>query len=280
MATDTNKKYPTGYFAHNYPLVKFLLASFLAVLFTGLAICKGLTIFNENHWPLESSSKISDDWKHYEWHGNIETFRRPIAGTQLFAYRAATFVDLPLKSVMKVFRDTPNHINWTKGLIETEEWHKSAHHKDDHKRYIETEILRQRYKYPIPGIKDREYLMHKTITNNEAEDGSGRSSVTVELISVEDDEKYSVCHDCIRGHNLGSTWTFTTLKGEGGTRIVADIAINPEMLSLSPFIINNIQKKWHLVTMNRMIKICNNNAGRSEEVNMHNILQYIYPIKR
>lgn len=268
MTSDTEK-----HIAHDYPLARSLFSSFLVVLALGLGLSGFFHFFVEHHLPLVSP----DTWKHVEWRGDVELSRRPIAGTQLYAYRAATVVDLPLKKVMKAYRDTPNHVSWVKDLAESEEWHKSAHHKDEH-TFVETEIVRQRYDIPIPGIKDREYLMQKTITTEEAEDGSGRTAVTVEIISFEDDDKYPVCDKCVRGRNLGSTWTFTPLKDDK-TRIVADVAIDPAVSSISPFWVNNFQKKWPHVTMNQLVRICMNGAGKHEKMTARKILQGVFPLK-
>ena len=52
-------------------------------------------------------------------------------------------------------------MQWAKDLKEAEEYHKSgAHHKKGNKQ-LQTSIVRQRYNVPIPGISDREFLMHK-----------------------------------------------------------------------------------------------------------------------
>jgi len=273
MTTETTRKeQATKHIAHDYPLAKSLLASFFVVLVAGLALSWFFNFFVEHHLPL-----VTDDWKHVEWHGDVEVSRKPISGTQLYAYRAATVVDLPLKSVMMVFRDTPRHVDWVKDLVESEEWHKSAHHKTDN-TFVETEILRHRYGHTIPGVRDREYLMRKTITTQEAADGSGRTEVTAEFISFEDDEKYPVCDGCVRGRNLGSTWTFTPVDDDK-TKIVADISVDPEVPNLSPFLINIIQKRWPHVTLNKLVRVCRSNAGKDEKMTAQKILQGFFPLK-
>ena len=119
--------------AHDQGLLKTLILCWLAILLGGLALRKGLELipghiaslfptFSSSHLV---SSKLSDpSWKHLEYHGDVELFRRPISlvlddyspffstkATGLYAHRAVTAVDLPIEALLYVFRDTPNNVS-------------------------------------------------------------------------------------------------------------------------------------------------------------------------
>ena len=109
--TDTKKHHVV----HDKPLLKSLLSSFVLVVIVGLAINQLVNLFVEHHLPLEHSTvENASTWKHLEWKDGIQTLRRPIAGTQLYAHRAVTTVDVPLGKVMKVIRDSPHQSDWIK----------------------------------------------------------------------------------------------------------------------------------------------------------------------
>lgn len=251
---DGKKELHPKHISHDYPLFKSLTLSFLVVLFGGLFVSRMIAVFLEEHLPLESSltDQAPPNWKHYENDGSIELLRRPIPGTRLYAHRAVTTVALPLNDVMKVFRDTPNSSVWVKDLVETEEWHKSAHKEEN--KFVEIAVVRQRFKIPVPGVEDREYIMLRTLTTEEATDGSGRTSVTADFASFEDDEEYPICGKCVRGHNYGSKWTFTPLEGDKQTRIEADIAVDPHVKKISPAFVNFVQKRWPVETLKGLVQ--------------------------
>lgn len=253
---------------HDKALARSLLASFLILIVSGLAMNQLITLFVEHHLPLEHATEDSaSSWKHLEWKDGIETLRRPIPGTQLYAHRAVTTVDVPLSVVMKTIRDTPHQSSWIKDLQEQEEFHKSAHHQDENEHYVETAIVRQKYQFAIPGVKPREFLMRRTLTTTEATDGSGRTSVEASFISFADEkQEYPVCDGCIRGHNLGSTWTFAAVEGGKKTKISADVAVDPHLKNLSQFFVNAFQKRWPHDTVHRLVMKLMADSGKHEDV--------------
>jgi hypothetical protein len=156
---------------HDLPLFRSLVLSWIVVLVTGFA----LHFFKEHSFiPSFSSSyppgKSNSSWKHLERHGDVELLRRPIVLKKdspfsvtpgLYAHRALATVDIPIETLLHVFRDTPHNV-WAKDLKETQEFHKSgAHHKKGNKQFS-TSIVRQLYSFPmLPGVADREYVMEK-----------------------------------------------------------------------------------------------------------------------
>mmetsp|Transcript_34779 Transcript_34779/g.76112 ORF Transcript_34779/g.76112 Transcript_34779/m.76112 type:complete len:278 (-) Transcript_34779:6-839(-) len=266
---------------HDKPLIKSLLSSFIVLIISGLAISQLVALFVEHHLPLEhSTEENASTWKHMEWKDGIETLRRPIAGTQLYAHKAVTTVDVPLGVVMKVIRDTPHQSEWVRDLQETEEFHKSAHHKDEsHEHYEETAIVRHKYKFAIPGVKPREFLMSRTLTTTEAKDGSGRTSVEASFISFADEkEEFPVCDGCVRAHNLGSTWTFTAVDGGKKTKIEAAVAVDPHLKNLSQFFVNAFQMRWPRDTVHRLVNKLMADSGKHEGV-IHQAAHTMYHLK-
>ena len=129
MATKKSKYHK--HLAHDQGLLQILIRSWLAILFVGLTLHKGFEFLPEHIsslFPAFSFSHLSSkdgdpSWKHAEFHGDVELFRRPIAlvleeyapyftskATGLYAYRAVTAVDVPIEALLHVFRDTPNSV--------------------------------------------------------------------------------------------------------------------------------------------------------------------------
>lgn len=275
MASDHKK--PIHHLAHDYVLIRSLLVSLLAVLFAGLGLNSFISFFKEHHLPLDASS-IGADWEHLEWYGDMELLRKPIPGTQLFSHKVVSTVGLPFNEILKVFRDTPESVSWVKDLVESEEWHKSKAHHDGNK-FVEQATLRQRYKFPLPGIYDREFLVQRTLTTEEAPDGSGRTSVTAEYISYEEeDSKYPLCHRCVRGENLGSKWKFTSLDEGSSTKVEVEIAVDPHIATLSPFFINSFQKRWPTATLHGLFGTVRHNLHRESDIPLRNVFHSLFPL--
>jgi hypothetical protein len=119
--------------AHDQGLLQTLVVCWLVVLIAGLALHKSLELFPDYIAAIIPSFSFSHlitrkdsdpSWKHVEFHGDVELFRRPIAlvleeyarffspkATGLYAYRAVTAVDLPIEALLHVFRDTPTNVS-------------------------------------------------------------------------------------------------------------------------------------------------------------------------
>ena len=119
---DSGIKKPQHHFIHDFTLVKSLIISWLAVLLAGALLHQGIRFFNEQSFSYSTSSDSSSDtsWKHLESHGDLELLRRPIVVEEgfpfkpavgLYAYRAVGTVDIPIESLLHVFRDTPNNVS-------------------------------------------------------------------------------------------------------------------------------------------------------------------------
>ena len=154
-------------FIHDLGLMNMLIGIWLGIVIAGFMLDRGFQ-FVRDHSLLPSFSSsfapISSDkaWTHLESHGDIELMYRTIFPTLgLHAHRAVVISDLPIESLLHVFRDTPNHIKWTKDLIESEEYRKSGAHHQSENTQIQTSTVRTRYSSPIPGFADREFLLTK-----------------------------------------------------------------------------------------------------------------------
>lgn len=255
-------------------VLKSFVSIWLAVLILGIGLQYSINYFRDGSNDDAGSSSAATDaehaaWKHFEWHGDVELLRRPIPGSKLLAHRAVATVDMPIEVIWDVFRDTPNNRDWAKDMSEAKEYPESVkNRKKGKKRRIQTSIVTQRYKVPIPGISDREFLMNKKTIAVENRAGT-LSSVTVNFESIDNNENIPVCRGCVRGVNLGSRWTFTSIEGgERGhyTKIEADVAVDPLTPNLSTFFINNFQKFWPHVSVRGLIKVARQNLKSNGDV--------------
>ena len=132
MNMATKKTRYHKHLAHDQGLLQTLIRSWLAILFISLILHKGFELLPDrisSFFPTFSFSHLTSrkdndpSWKHAEFHGDVELFRRPIAlvleeyanhfsarATGLYAYRAVTALDIPIEALLHVFRDTPNSV--------------------------------------------------------------------------------------------------------------------------------------------------------------------------
>mmetsp|Transcript_22697 Transcript_22697/g.47435 ORF Transcript_22697/g.47435 Transcript_22697/m.47435 type:complete len:320 (-) Transcript_22697:436-1395(-) len=318
MANTPEKESHHHYFLHDISLLKSLTVTWLAILLSGTLLHQGLRYFHDHdhiqirpRFSTSSTSHSDPSWKHLESHGDVELLRRLIdledenaeyasmvrtfdTVKGLYAHRAVATVDIPIESLVHVFRDTPGSVEWAKDLKEAEEYHKSGvHHDKKNKRQLQSSIVRQRYNVPIPGISDREFLMHKKMTAIENRDGT-HSKVTYEFTSLTPEEELdptsqapALCTGCTRGINLGSKWIFTALVDEDDgsrsttttTRIEAEVAVDPKTPNLSTFFINNFQKSWPHVSVHGLMKVARHHLHRDGDVQVTNSFFRLFPLK-
>ncbi|KAL7534391.1 hypothetical protein ACHAXR_005840 [Thalassiosira sp. AJA248-18] len=254
------------------------------ILNSGIEFFQGQAPFPSFSLSFAPSSDSSDDtWKHLESLGDVELLYRTIIPTAgLHAHRAVAVADIPIEALLHVFRDTPNYVKWVKDLKEADEYHKSgAHHKETNTQ-TQTTIMRQRYNVPVPGFADRELLLTKKMTAVENSDGT-HSAVTYDFASLTEEEMNStgigLCTGCTRATDLGSKWTFTALDGGKKTKIELDVAVDPNVPTLSPFFINLLQKRWPHVTVHGLMKEARHHLGRDGEVQVTNTFFRLFPLK-
>ena len=131
----------------------------------------------------------------------------------------------------------------------------------------------------IPGVKPREFLMKRTLTTTEDKDGGGRTSVEANFISFSDEkQEYPVCNGCVRAHNLGSTWTFTSVEDGKKTKIDAEIVVDPHLKSLSAFFVNAFQKRWPHDTVHRLVNKVMADSNKHEDM-LHQAAHTIHHLK-
>ncbi len=102
-------------FIHDLGLMNLLICIWLGIVIAGLMLNSGIQFFHDHSlFPSFSSSFApisSDEWMHLESHGDVELLYRTIVPTAgLHAHRAVVVADLPIESLLHVFRDTPNHV--------------------------------------------------------------------------------------------------------------------------------------------------------------------------
>mmetsp|Transcript_32789 Transcript_32789/g.55774 ORF Transcript_32789/g.55774 Transcript_32789/m.55774 type:complete len:295 (+) Transcript_32789:134-1018(+) len=277
-------------FIQDLDLMNVIMFLWLSVAVIGLLMNSCVEHFHLETWvPTFSSSfaphtDSSDGvWTHLESHGDVELLYRTIIPTKgLHAHRAVAVADIPMETMLHVFRDTPNNVRWAKDLKESEEFHKSgAHHKGGNTQ-TQTSVIRQRYNVPIPGFADREFLMNKKMTAVENSDGT-HSAVTYDFVSLNDEESNNtnieLCNGCVRATNLGSKWTFTSLDDGTKTKIEVDVAVDPKTPSLSTFFINLFQKRWSYASVHGLMKEARHHLHRDKDVLVANTFFRVFPLK-
>ena len=96
--------------------MNLLIGIWLGIVIAGFMLDRGIQFIRDHSlFPSFSSSfaPISSDetWTHLESHGDVELMYRTIFPTLgLHAHRAVVVSDLPIESLLHVFRDTPNHV--------------------------------------------------------------------------------------------------------------------------------------------------------------------------
>lgn len=272
-------------FIHDLDVMNLLMAIWLGVAMIGFVLnscVEHFPSFSLSFAPKRPGSS-NCTWRHLESHGDVELLYRTIIPTRgLHAHRAVAVADIPIETMLHVFRDTPNHINWIKDLKESEEYHKSGAHHRDGSTQTQTSTVRQRFNVPLLGFADRELLMTKKMTAVENSDGT-HSIVTYEFESLSDDRSNStgipLCTGCVRATNLGSKWTFTSLDGGEKTKVEVDVAVDPAMPRLSAFFINLIQKRWPYATLHGLMEEARRHLRRDGEVQVANTFFRVFPLK-
>ena len=146
-------------FIDNLDLMNSVMLAWLVVAIIGFVLNGCLQMIQQEYGFAPSRDK--EGWQKLKSHGDIELMCRTIIPTQkLHAFRAVATTDVPIETMLHVFRDTPNAHLWVKGLKEEEAFHKSGAHHQSENTQIQTWIVRDRFKSPI-GFADREYLMTK-----------------------------------------------------------------------------------------------------------------------
>jgi hypothetical protein len=103
-------------FIHDLGLMNWLIGIWLGIVMAGLMLDWGIQFVRDHSlFPSFSSSfapiTSDDGWIHLESHGDVELMYRTIVPTQgLHAHRAVVVADLPIESLLHVYRDTPNHV--------------------------------------------------------------------------------------------------------------------------------------------------------------------------
>lgn len=96
--------------------MNWLIGIWLGIVMAGLMLDWGIQFVRDHSlFPSFSSSfapiTSDDGWIHLESHGDVELMYRTIVPTQgLHAHRAVVVADLPIESLLHVYRDTPNHV--------------------------------------------------------------------------------------------------------------------------------------------------------------------------
>ena len=120
------------------------------------------------------------------------------------------------------------------------------------------------------------------MTAVENSDGT-HSTVTYDFNSLTDEESdtlgIDLCTGCVRATNLGSKWTFTSLDDGKNTKIEVEMAIDPNMPTLSSFFTNLLQKRSPQVSLHKLMNEARRHLGRDGEVQVANTFFRLFPLK-
>lgn len=104
-------------FIHDLGLMNWLIGIWLGIVIAGFILDRGVQFFRDHSlFPSFSTSfapisSEDDAWIHLESHGDLDLMYRPIVPSMgLHAHRAVVVADLPIESLLHVFRNTPNHV--------------------------------------------------------------------------------------------------------------------------------------------------------------------------
>lgn len=155
--------------------------------------------------------------------------------------RGVATVDVPFGSLLTTFFDTSLSLKWVSDLHSFEE--------HDVNRKTHNGILRQLYR--VAGgvvVTDREFLLKRAVKKSK-----GRRLVTVRYTSFEDEERFPVAPGAVRSWSDETVWRFTKVD-ERRTKIDVLARLDPRG-SLSPLLVNFIQRTWPKTSISRLAKL-------------------------
>ncbi|GMH65892.1 hypothetical protein TrST_g7990 [Triparma strigata] len=206
--------------------------------------------------PQTTSSSLGSTelkgWKNIGRHGDVTLYSKSVPDSSMLAVRGVAVVDTPLPLLMETFFDIGLSKQWVADLHTFQELKVDKSHNG---------LLKQRYR--VAGglvVKDREFLLSRKVKKTK------KNEVKVQYKSVED-KKHPVCKGCIRSVTDDTTWVFTNLRGGDGssvgTRIDLQAYLDPKG-SLSPMLVNLIQKGWPKKSINSLVKLAEKRKSKTK----------------
>jgi len=102
-------------FIHDLDLMNLLMLIWFGVIMLGFLLnsfVEHFPSFSRSFAPANVDSS-DNTWTHLESHGDVELLYRTILPTRgLHAHRAVAVADIPIETLLHVFRDTPNNVSF------------------------------------------------------------------------------------------------------------------------------------------------------------------------
>ena len=165
----------------------------------------------------------------------IETARKTVPNSDLFAFRGETVTDIPVATLASLILDDPKGVDWVElmnlsVMIE--------------RKSPTTKIIHQGYDLPWP-IQDRDYVMEQT-----AKFDQEQKVCTILFASVLH-PKMPKQNCCIRAQTYRTYWKLTALPN-GKSKAEVEVYTDPKG-SLPSWLINWIQEDWPYNTLTGLL---------------------------
>ena len=179
---------------------------------------------------------VPEGWELVSNKGGVESARKTIPNSPLFAFRGRMLTDIPLAKLSSLLLDDKKGPEW----VDLMNISYNIERKDEY-----TKIIRQGYDLPWP-ISDRDYVM-KQVAHFDKEN----KTFTLSFSSSEH-PKAPIYSCCIRAQTYRTYWKLRVLDN-GRTQAEVEVYTDPKG-SLPAWLINLIQQDWPYNTLTGLIK--------------------------
>ena len=217
-----------------------------SILENNLSNIEPLTVSGEeNPWSLISDSE------------GIKTYRKEIAGSDIFPLKAVTVLNAQIEKVLTLMLDDNRATEWIDLLAEIQLI----------KTYSDRQYtLLYEMASPFPLlVKKRDFLLESNFSYHIKEE-----KVTLSLHSVEDDT-VPLQKGYVRGNIYKSEWNFIALKKEGKTLVSIEYHVDPRGL-IPKWIVRTFQKSWPHKTLKDL-----NRYLQENEIETNKLLYKLIP---
>ncbi len=178
----------------------------------------------------------SDGWEPLSEREGIRTFRKPLAGTRLFALRGEGIVQAKLARIFAL-RSNPEIMKRYTAMLEDQAVFEEPNRYD--------RFVWQHFRSPWP-LKDRDFV-YRVQTYPDPK----TRSILVRLNSVErPDVGPQPC--CVRAEMRDSIFRYTALR-DGSTYVECELTLDPKG-SVPIWMVNLVQRDWPYKTLSNMRK--------------------------
>jgi hypothetical protein len=179
---------------------------------------------------------VPNGWELVSTRDNIESARKTIPNSALFAFRGETVTDVSISKLSSLLLDDPKGPDWVDLMNISAELERTDPN---------TKIIRQGYNLPWP-LQDRDYVMKQVADYDEK-----NKVFTLEFESTTH-PSMPVQKCCIRAQTYRTYWKLRALPN-GNTKAEVEVYTDPKG-SLPAWLINLIQEDWPYNTLTSLLK--------------------------